>query len=96
MIKVLWPEYIGIKDIAAALVFDYPDEQLPTLEDEEKWVEWAQIICNVGVFARAGVPPPFRVTEGRKEHTFASWQEWFKALYSVMSSEFDTPKNIII
>lgn len=95
MIKVIFPEYISLKDIAAALVFDYPDEPLPILEDEANWQEWGQIVAGTGIFARAAVPPPFSIVGGKKESSFGTWQDWFKTLYTVMSNELDIPKNII-
>ena len=81
---IVWPEYIDIKDWAANLIVDYPDEYLPILEDADKWEDWASIVAGTGVFARNDTPAPFSVTEGEKKQEFKDWQEWAKTVYNLM------------
>lgn len=81
---IVWPEYIDIKDWAANLIADYPDEYLPVLEDADKWEDWASIVAGTGVFARNDIPAPFSVTEGEKKQDFQDWQEWAKTVYNLM------------
>ena len=81
---IIWPEYISIKDWAANLVYDYPKEHLPILEDEEKWEDWAAIVAGTGVFARNDIPAPFSFEEGEKKQEFKDWQEWAKTVYNLM------------
>lgn len=89
---IVWPEYIDIKDWAANLIVDYPDEYLPILEDADKWQEWASIVAGTGVFARNDIPEPFSVTEGEKKQEFKDWQEWAKTVYNLMINSGD--KNV--
>jgi hypothetical protein len=89
---IVWPEYIDIKDWAANLIVDYPDEYLPILEDADKWEDWASIVAGTGVFARNDIPVPFSVTEGKKKQEFKDWQEWAKTVYNLMINSGD--KNV--
>jgi hypothetical protein len=89
---IVWPEYIDIKDWAANLIVDYPDEYLPILEDADKWEDWASIVAGTGVFARNDIPAPFSVTEGEKKQEFKDWQEWAKTVYNLMINSGD--KNV--
>lgn len=86
---IVWPEYIDIKDWAANLIVDYPDEYLPILEDADKWEDWASIVAGTGVFARNDIPAPFSVTEGEKKQEFKDWQEWAKTVYNLMINSGD-------
>lgn len=94
MIKVIKPEYINLKNWAAALVFDYYNEPLPLLLDETKWQEWATIVAGTGVFKRAAIPTPFTITEGKKRDSFANWEAWAKVVYNIMSNEKNLNPNI--
>jgi hypothetical protein len=87
MIRVVWPEYIALKDWAAALTVDFPNENIPLLENEEKWQEWGNIVISTGIFAKAGIPAPFSVKEGKKSINFDKWQEWAKIVYNIMANE---------
>ena len=89
---IVWPEYIDIKDWAANLIVDYPDEYLPVLEDADKWEDWASIVSGTGIFARNDIPAPFSVTEGEKKQEFKDWQEWAKTVYNLMINSGD--KNV--
>ena len=86
---IVWPEYIDIKDWAANLIADYPNEYLPILEDEGKWDDWASIVASSGIFARNDIPAPFSVEEGGKKQEFKDWQEWAKTVYNLMMSSGD-------
>ena len=86
---IIWPEYIELKDWAANLVYDYPEEYLPVLEDEDKWEDWASVVAGTGVFARLQIPVPFKLEEGGKKEGFKDWQEWAKAFYNVIMNGED-------
>lgn len=90
--KVIRPEYISLKDWAGALVADYFNEPLPILENEEKWEEWGTIVATTGVFATNNIPAPSKINEGRKSSGFKDWQEWAKAVYSLMSASVEKEK----
>jgi hypothetical protein len=87
LIKVVWPEYISLKDWAAALIVDFPNENLPTLENEEEWQEWGTKVISTGVFAKGSIPAPFSVQEGKKATNFEKWQEWAKIVYNIMAND---------
>ena len=85
--RVIWPEYISLKDWSAALVFDYFNEPLPILTDEEKWAEWGAIVAGTGIFARTNIPSPITITKEKREASFKEWKEWAKVVYSLMANE---------
>ena len=87
MIKVVWPEYIGLKDWAAALIVDFPNENLPILENEKEWQDWGVKVISTGVFAKGSIPAPFSVKEGKKSINFDQWQEWAKIVYNIMAND---------
>ncbi|HUV84864.1 MAG TPA: hypothetical protein VMV86_04095 [Methanosarcinales archaeon] len=91
MIKVIYPEYISIKNWAAALVADYPNEFLPILQDENKWKEWGSTVVSSGAFAKLNIPAPFKIIEGQRKDAFKTWQSWAKVFYLQMSN--DTSDN---
>lgn len=90
---MVWPEYIGLKDWAACLVIDYPNEYLPLLENEDKWQEWGAAVVNTGIFAKANVPSPFSIKEGQKKENFTDWREWAKTLYIILTNEQNLNTN---
>lgn len=81
------PEYIGIKDWFASLVIDYPKEIIPILENEEDWPTVGATIVGAGVFAKANVPSPFTISEGKKKQNFQDWAEWAKTVFIIMTNE---------
>lgn len=86
---IVWPEYIDIKDWAANLIADYPDEYLPILEDESKWEDWGAVVAGSGIFARNNIPAPSSVEKGEKKPEFKDWQEWAKTVYNLMMNSGD-------
>ncbi len=90
------PRYISLKNWAASLVVDFPNDTVPILEDENKWEDWAAKVIGVGTFAKAGLPAPFTIiSPGIKKANFQKWEDWAKVVYSIMTNELNIPKNII-
>ncbi len=96
MIKIIFPIGISLKDWAAALVTDYPNEYLPVLTDENKWHEWGAIVAGTGLFARAAIPPPFVLNNGQKDGAFETWESWATVVYNIMANEDHIIQNLII
>jgi hypothetical protein len=93
MIKVIWPAYISLTDWAAALLQDYPDENLPILQDEESWEDWGNIVANSGIFARAAIPMPTSIKSGEIKKNFQTWDKWAEIVYTIMADEYNLPKS---
>jgi hypothetical protein len=93
MIKVVWPERISLNYWAACLVTDYPSENLPLLESDENWQEWATIVSNTGIFLKAHIPAPVSVKDGVKKELFHEWDKWAKVVYTIMSDEYSIPQT---
>lgn len=90
------PRYISLKNWAASLIVDFPNDIIPVLEDENKWEDWAARVITVGIFSRAGLPAPFTITQpGIKKANFQKWEDWAKVVYSIMTNELNIPKNVI-
>ncbi len=79
--NVVWPEYISLRDWSSRLIADFTEEQLPLLDKEEDWEEWATTVASMGIFERAGVPVPTEIQQGQQESLFPSWQDWAKIVY---------------
>jgi hypothetical protein len=86
MIKVIWPERISLRYWANALVADYFTENLPALQDENNWQKWAAQIAGTGTFLAASVPSPIGING---EMRYKEWNEWAKAVYVIMSNEYN-------
>lgn len=93
MIRVLRPEYISLRNWVGALINDFPEENIPLLDDEDKWEEWAMKLANTGVFKRANIPGPFSLSQGKREKKFEAWQDWAKVVYMLMTNEPPVIKN---
>lgn len=89
--KIIWPEYIELKPWANALLFDYANEPLPILEDENKWAEWGAIVAGTGTFSRNNIPSPLSAGRSKTEPTFKDWQSWAKVVYNIMANENKNP-----
>lgn len=95
MIKVVWPERISLNYWAASLVADFRNENLPLLDSEENWQEWANIVANTGIFLKAHIPAPVQLKDGQKKEIFSEWDKWAKVVYTIMSDEYSIPQNNI-
>jgi hypothetical protein len=85
--KVIWPEYISLKDWSAALIFDYYNEPLPILENDNNWPQWGAIVAGTGVFANNNIPSPLSFGKSKNSPEFKDWQAWAKVVYNIMSNE---------
>lgn len=78
------PEYIGFKQWSVEIIRLYKNERLPIVIDEDKWEEWGTSIAGIGIFKTNAIPSPSVVKDGRKINTFKTWQDWAKAVYTIM------------
>lgn len=86
MIRVIYPERISLTDWADNLLADYYFEDLPKLQDENKWQEWAAKVAGTGSFLAASVPSPISKDTDIK---FKKWEDWAKSVYLIMSNEYN-------
>ncbi len=54
------------------------------LYDEDKWQEWGNIIAGTGIFRENGIPSTTTIKDSKKADNFRNWQEWAKAVYTIM------------
>lgn len=90
-----FPKDISMKKWACELIRIYKKERLPILVDEEKWQEWANIVAGSGVFRTNAIPSATRVQGSNKVDTYRDWQEWAKAVYTIMINAKNNDKYII-
>lgn len=84
MSQLPFPQFISVKQWAAELVRIYKKDRLPVLYDETKWQEWANIVAGSGVFRTNGIPAATSIKDSKKADSFKSWEEWAKAVYTIM------------
>lgn len=90
MNEIIYPQNITLKDWADNLVGSYSHEFLPILDEhdiEEKWKAWGAIVAGTGFFARANIPAPFEIKEGKLKDNFTSWEEWARTVYAIINNE---------
>lgn len=79
-----FPKYITFNQWAGELIRIYRNERLPIPRDNESWEEWANKIAGVGVFRQNGIPSATTSNKSSKSHNFKNWEDWAKAVYTVM------------
>lgn len=75
--KVIIPRDISILQFAHSLIVDFPDDDIPILEDEKDWKEWGDYLIQCDSFAKNGSPS----TQG-----FDDQQSWMSAVFSTMAN----------
>jgi hypothetical protein len=72
---VIIPLEISLKDWAASLVIDFPDDNIPILTDENDWKNWGCLVVEQTSFADNGAPSPILFDEVNK---------WTMAMFNSM------------
>lgn len=70
------PEAITLSKWANALIIDFPNDNIPILEDETKWKEWGDVLIQENSFSRNGAPGT---------QNYSDWHAWAKAIFYTMS-----------
>jgi len=91
--NVVYPRYISLRDWTSRLIADFQEEQLPLLDNENTWQEWATTVAGTGIFERAGVPAPFTIEQGEKKSLFSSWENWAEVVYMLIFETQITEKT---
>jgi hypothetical protein len=66
------PQHIALVDWADQLLVDFPNDNVPTLNDPRAWKDWAAVVVSCPSFRNANAPPPYH---------FDNWREWAQALF---------------
>ena len=71
------PRFMTLKNWAAALVIDFPDDDIPLLYNEKDWKNWGNQLVQCNTFAQNGCPGP---------GFYKDWQSWATHVFQVMHS----------
>ena len=74
---MILPKGITLKNFAASLIIDFPNDNIPILTDEKKWKKWGSLVVQETTFANNGAPGPGR---------FKDATQWTQALFKTMAS----------
>lgn len=75
---MMLPEFTTLPRWAASLVIDFPEDQIPALDDESAWKRWGNVLVQETSFLVNNAPG----TDG-----FKNWKDWAAAVYSVMTDQ---------
>lgn len=71
------PEYITFFDWASTLQVDYPNGNVPIVNEDTDWQEWADRLLQSDPFDSAVVPEP---------NSFDDWRDWARWFVDVMNN----------
>jgi hypothetical protein len=71
------PLYVTLKEWAASLVIDFPDDNIPLLYNEVNWKTWGNFLVDSTSFADNFSP----ATSG-----FLDWKHWAQAVFLTMAN----------
>jgi hypothetical protein len=71
------PLDITLKNWAASLVIDFPDDNVPLLYNENNWRTWGNFLVQENSFSSNFAP----MTEG-----FRDWKHWAQAVFYTMAN----------
>ncbi len=69
------PLFSDVKDWAASLVIDFPNDNIPRLERNSDWKEWGNSLVGENSFSTSGAPGT---------HNYSSPRPWMIDVYKVM------------
>ena len=67
------PNGINFVDWASSLVIDLPDLDIPVINDEDEWKEWALFVIEENKLGQFPLP-----------ENFSNWREWANYLTNYM------------
>lgn len=74
---MILPYEISLTDWAASLIIDFPTDNIPNLESEEKWQEWGDLLIQEQSFEQADAPLP---------ELFETWQPWAEQVFYALAN----------
>lgn len=72
------PKHTTLANWAASLIIDFPDDDVPQLEDESKWREWGDSLV---------LSPTFAVNNSPDTKYFKDWEQWAQRVFDNLSNE---------
>lgn len=74
---MILPIRISLKNWAASLIIDFPDDNIPLLKNEEDWLNWGRFLIQENTFADNGAPDP---------SDYNDWNLWAIEVYKTMAN----------
>ncbi len=69
---MILPLGISLRTWANNLIIDFPDDDIPILQSEDEWKQWAQQLIQCDTFGDNNSPGP---------EDFRDWLTWAQAVY---------------
>ncbi len=74
---MILPKDVSLKNFAASLIIDYPNDNIPMLTDIKQWKKWGSMVVQESSFTNQGAPGP---------GLFKTPQAWTQGLFKAMSN----------
>lgn len=74
---MILPLRISLKNWAASLIIDFPDDNIPLLKSNEDWQSWGRFLIQENTFADNGAPDP---------SDYDDWESWAIELFKTMAN----------
>lgn len=69
------PQFTTLKKWADSLIIDFPSDNIPILQNEEKWKDWGDLLIQENSFSRSAAPGT---------RFYSDWEEWAMAVFYAM------------
>lgn len=70
------PKRIPLQEWAHSLLVDYPEQNLPQLQSDNVWREWAAEVIKSPLFSNPSIPNPYAIDD---------WKEWAALVYGIIN-----------
>lgn len=74
---MILPLRISLKNWAASLIIDFPDDNIPLLKSDKDWHSWGRFLIQENTFVNNGAPDP---------SDYDDWQAWAIELFKTMAN----------
>ncbi len=74
---MIMPDSSSLSTWSSSVITDFPNDNVPILDDEEKWREWGDTISSCQTFATQACPAT---------HNYEDWKSWAQDVYFSMSN----------
>jgi hypothetical protein len=71
------PKLATLKQWAASLIIDFPNDEVPLLQQEQDWREWGDALIQEGSFSRNGAPDT---------RLYQNWTDWAEVIFYAMAN----------
>ena len=74
---MMLPNFAPLSVWADSLFIDFPNDNIPRLENEDDWKRWGNFLVQENSFVNNGAPGT---------QLYSEWKTWAEAVFKVMAS----------